>query len=149
MNAPHVQSAIIMEDRMTITTAVSRSRQAMRSIAAVLAGFMSVAVLSLATDQLLHVLEIYPPWGEPMYDAGLNLLALSYRVVYTMFGGYLTAQLAPYSPMRMCGALSHCLLAASVAPSWRSALPFGPAHIRRLSHSVSLRQAGGALASRR
>ena len=33
----------------------------LRSTMAVLVGFMSVAVLSLSTDQVLHVLEIYPP----------------------------------------------------------------------------------------
>lgn len=71
-----------------------------RSAAAVFLGFVSVAVLSLGTDQLLHVLEVYPPWGEPMFDAGLNLLALSYRIVYTVVGGYITASLAPHSPMR-------------------------------------------------
>ena len=75
-------------------------RQWAQSTAAVVIGFVSVAVLSLATDQLLHVLRVYPPWGEPMYDAGLNLLALSYRIVYTIVGGYLTARLAPHAPMR-------------------------------------------------
>jgi hypothetical protein len=40
---------------------------------------------------LLHVLNVYPPWGEPMHDPGLNLLALSYRIVYTIVGGDLTA----------------------------------------------------------
>jgi len=59
-----------------------------------------VAVLSLATDQVLHVLEVYPPWGQAMYDPGLNLLALAYRVVYTVLGGYITAALAPRNPMR-------------------------------------------------
>ena len=75
-------------------------RQWAQSTAAVIVGFGSVAVLSLATDQLLHVLQVYPPWGEPMYDARLNLLALSYRIVYTVVGGYLTARLAPHAPMR-------------------------------------------------
>jgi len=63
-------------------------------------GFISVAVLSLGTDQVLHVLKVYPPWGEPMYDPRLNLLALSYRVLYTVAGGYVTASLSPHSPMR-------------------------------------------------
>jgi hypothetical protein len=71
-----------------------------RSIAAVVIGFFSVAILSLVTDQVLHVLNVYPPWGEPMWDPRLNLLALSYRTVYTIFGGYLTARLAPRAPMR-------------------------------------------------
>jgi hypothetical protein len=75
-------------------------RRLVRSTAAVFLGFISVAVLSLGTDQVLHVLEVYPPWGEPMYDPGLNLLALSYRILYTIAGGYITASLAPHSPMR-------------------------------------------------
>jgi hypothetical protein len=51
------------------------------------------------------VLQVYPPWGQPMYDPGLNLLALSYRIVYTVVGGYITARLAPHSPMRHVWAL--------------------------------------------
>jgi len=35
-----------------------------------------------------------------MYDPGLNLLALSYRIIYTVLGSYITARLAPHSPMR-------------------------------------------------
>ncbi len=76
-----------------------------RSALAVVAGFSSVAVLSLVTDQLLHVLEVYPPWGEPMRDPGLNALALSYRLLYTLLGGYLTASLAPRAPMRHVAAV--------------------------------------------
>lgn len=70
-----------------------------RSIFAVVAGFVVTAVLSLATDQLLHVLNVYPPWGQPMWDPGLNALALAYRIVYTIFGCWLTARLAPRNPM--------------------------------------------------
>jgi hypothetical protein len=84
----------------THEVAATFRRQWARSAAAVIVGFVSVAALSLATDQLLHVLQVYPPWGEPMYDVRLNLLALFYRVVYTIFGGYLTASLAPHAPMR-------------------------------------------------
>jgi hypothetical protein len=71
-----------------------------KSIVAVFAGFVAVAGLSLATDQLFHVLEVYPPWGQPMYEAELNALALSYRIVYTVLGGFITARLAPGAPMR-------------------------------------------------
>ena len=71
-----------------------------RSIGAVVAGLLVVVVLSLATDQLLHVLNVYPPWGQPMYDTGDNVLALSYRVVYTVLGYYVAARLAPHAPMK-------------------------------------------------
>ena len=71
-----------------------------RSIGAVLAGFFAIVVLSLGTDQLLHTLEVYPPWGQPMRDSGLLLLALAYRIVYAVAGCYLAARLAPRNPMR-------------------------------------------------
>ena len=67
---------------------------------ALFVGFLAVVVLSLGTDEVLHLLKIYPPWGEPMPQTGLNLLALTYRAVFTIVGGYLTALLAPHSPMR-------------------------------------------------
>jgi hypothetical protein len=79
---------------------VPRPRRRGRSVAAILVGFVVVAALSLGTDQVLHVLAVYPPWGQAMHDPALNLLALTYRCVYTVLGGYLTARLAPYAPLR-------------------------------------------------
>ena len=72
----------------------------MKSVIAVLSGFFTVFVASIATDQLFHVLNVYPPWGEPMWSPWLNLLALSYRTIYAMAGGFVTASLAPRAPMR-------------------------------------------------
>ena len=51
-----------------------------RSTGAVLAGMLAVIVLSLGTDQVIHVVGVYPPWGRAMHDPGLNLLALSPRM---------------------------------------------------------------------
>lgn len=70
-----------------------------RSIGAFFAGFVTIVVLSLGTDQLFHALDVYPPWGEPMRDPGLNALALTYRIAYGVLGGYITARLAPRNPM--------------------------------------------------
>lgn len=72
----------------------------LRSVAAIIVGFLAVVVLSLGTDQLLHVLKVYPPWGDPMPQPGLNALALSYRIVFTIFGSYIAARIAPRNPMR-------------------------------------------------
>ena len=85
---------------MSTTTLTGSPRRPLRSTLAVLAGFAAIFVLSLATDQIFHSLDVYPPWGEPMRDTGDNVLALSYRLVYDTFGGYLTARLAPRNPMR-------------------------------------------------
>ena len=79
----------------TQTVASVPPRRIGRSIAAVVVGLVVVFVLSLGTDQLLHVLQVYPPWGQPMHDHGLNALALSYRLVYGIVGGYVTAWRAP------------------------------------------------------
>jgi hypothetical protein len=75
-------------------------RRLWRSTGAVLAGFFAVVVLSIGTDEILHVVDVYPPWGLPLFDTDLLLLALGYRIVYTVAGGYITARLAPRNPMR-------------------------------------------------
>ena len=82
-------------------------RRVWRSVGAVVAGFVAVFVLSVGTDQVLHVLKIYPPAGEPMAGA-LLALATAYRAVYTLLGGYIAARLAPHAPVR------HALILALV-----------------------------------
>jgi len=82
------------------TTPTAPRRRLWRSTGAVLLGFLAVVVLSLGTDQVLHVLAVYPPWGQPMREPGLNLLALAYRILYGVVGGYIAARFAPHAPMR-------------------------------------------------
>lgn len=82
------------------TVAGSAPRRLGRSALALLLGFLAVVVLSLGTDQILHVLQVYPPWNQPMHEPALNLLALSYRLVYGVLGSYIAAVLAPRAPMR-------------------------------------------------
>jgi hypothetical protein len=72
----------------------------LRSIVAVFLGIVTVFVLSLGVDQILHVLDVYPPWGKPMHSVGLNLLALAYRIPFNIAGGYVAARLAPHSHMK-------------------------------------------------
>jgi hypothetical protein len=103
----------------------SRPRRLLRSIAAVLAGLIAVFVLSLGTDQVMHALDVYPPWGEPMVGTGLYILALSYRIVYGIVGGYVTARLAPYAPVGhalFLGFIGLALSTAGAVAMWN----FGP-----------------------
>jgi hypothetical protein len=104
-------------------------RRRWRSVWAVAAGFLTVAVLSLVTDEVLHLLHVYQPWGQPMNEPGLNLLALAYRSVFTVAGMYLTAKLAPRAPMRHAligGAIGTVIAAAgaiatvpmNLGPAW-------------------------------
>jgi len=87
---------------MTNQTAppTTQPRNLWRSTAAILLGIVAVVALSLATDQLFHVLHVYPPWGQPMNDSGLLGLALAYRCAYNVVGAYITARLAPRNAMR-------------------------------------------------
>jgi hypothetical protein len=71
----------------------------LRSAGAVLAGLVTVVVLSTATDAVLHATGVFPPMGRPM-AGGLWVLATAYRFVFTFLGGWVTARLAPEPRMR-------------------------------------------------
>ncbi len=78
---------------------------------------------------LLHVLRVYPPWGQPMHDPGRLLLALTDRSVYAVLGSFVAARCAPHRPMRHALALglvglALSLVGASVAITSRA---LGPA----------------------
>lgn len=70
-----------------------------RSILAIALGFLAVVLLSTGTDALLHRLGVFPPPGKDMAD-GLFLLALAYRSLYTLFGGWLAARLSSRGDQR-------------------------------------------------
>lgn len=75
-----------------------------KSIAAVLAGFVSVFVLSVLTDMALERTGIFPPQSEPkLYVWWMLLVALVYRTFYGAVGGYITASIAP----RRCATQSY------------------------------------------
>ncbi|MDQ0463170.1 hypothetical protein QO010_000918 [Caulobacter ginsengisoli] len=87
----------------------------LRSTGAVLAGFVAVVVLSMATDAVLHAVKYYPPESEGMWDPVQNAVALAYRSLFTVVGGWLTARLAPTAPMIHAGVLSVLGLAGGLA----------------------------------
>lgn len=113
----------------TSAHAMTAPRNLWRSTGAVVLAIVVVFAVSLGTDQLLHALEVYPPWGEPMWDNGLNALALSYRIVYGILGGYVAARFAPRNAMRhamVVGAIGFVLsvigaigaIAIKAGPPW-------------------------------
>ncbi len=139
-----------MTDR--VTQDFAQPRRLLRSGGAILAGFLLVAVTSLGTDHILHMLDVYPPWDQPMRDTDDNLLALAYRCVYTVAGGYVTATLAPYAPMRHvlilgCIGTALSLLGAFAAIS----MDMGPIWfpIALVVTALPLTWIGGSLGSRR
>lgn len=77
------------------------NRTIVRSIGAILAGFISVAVLSVALDSVFEMLGIFPGTMHPeLYAPWMLMVALVYRSLATIFGGYITAKIAPTDPMR-------------------------------------------------
>ena len=78
----------------------------LKSIGTVIAGFVVVAVLSVATDFILESAGIFPPQTTPeAYVPWMLMLALFYRSAYTVAGGYIVAWLAPTNPWRHVYAL--------------------------------------------
>lgn len=138
---------------MTVLTATDAPRRNLvRSTLAVIAGFVAIFVLSLGTDQIFHSLGVYPPWGEPMRETHLNLLALAYRLAYDTFGCYLTARLAPRNPMRHALTLGGLgLVLSSLGAVGAIMQDLGPAWYPILLALSSLPTAwlGGALAGPR
>jgi len=78
-----------------------------QSIWAVAAGFLVVVALSIGADAVLHLAGIYPAQGKHMSD-GLFALATVYRTVFGIAGSYVTARLAPNSPMK------HAMIGAAI-----------------------------------
>ncbi len=70
-----------------------------KSIWAVVAGFLVVVVFSTGTDAILEAIGVFPNAGEVL-GTGYLATALAYRTVYTVLGGYVTAWLAPQNPMK-------------------------------------------------
>ena len=76
----------------------------LKSIGAVVAGFLTVAVLSTATDAVLENTGIFPSYEYQMANGSpvwLLLTALTYRSIYAILGGFVTAKLAPSKPMKL------------------------------------------------
>lgn len=72
----------------------------LKSIGAVLAGFLTVVILSTLTDAILEKLGVFPPISSAgLFVTWMLILAFAYRSAYTVLGGYVTAMLAPKNPV--------------------------------------------------
>ena len=72
----------------------------LKSIGAIVAGFVTVAVLSVGTDTILEQMGIFSPISEGLFITWMLVVAFIYRSIYTIAGGYVTAWLAPKDPLR-------------------------------------------------
>lgn len=115
---------------MTVTNAPKArpSVQVLRSIGAVLAGVILIIILDIGFDVIMHATGIYPPWFQPM-ATGLWLLAIGYRAIDSIAGGYLTARLAPDRPLAhalVLGLIGVALSTIGTVATWGKGPEFGP-----------------------
>jgi hypothetical protein len=104
------------------------NKSTLRSIGAVVPGFVAVVVLSLGTDVVLHATGVFPAWDQRMSDA-LFLLATVYRTIYCIGGSYIAARLAPDKPMKhalMLGVVGLIVSTAGAVATWNRGPEFGP-----------------------
>lgn len=71
------------------------NKKRLKSIGAVLGGFVSVVVLSVLTDTFLESIGFFPPITQGLFDPGLLVIALVYRTLYAFVGGFITGKLTP------------------------------------------------------
>ncbi|MES2386443.1 MAG: hypothetical protein V4543_00460 [Bacteroidota bacterium] len=70
-----------------------------KSTASVFAGMATIVFLSVITDALLQQAGFYRAPGQGENNAAMLALALAYRSIYGVLGGYVTAITAPVNPM--------------------------------------------------
>ena len=72
----------------------------LRSIGAVVAGFVAVFVLAVLTDAVMMALHVFPAQDHPeLYTDFQYLIIFAYTTIYSAAGAYLTARLAPSKPI--------------------------------------------------
>jgi hypothetical protein len=83
------------------------NKSILKSIGAVLAGLVFIGVTHSTIDAILESTGVLPK-GHLNVGAGLILLVIAYRAVFSFAGCYLTAKLAPKDPMK------HSLILGSI-----------------------------------
>ena len=80
------------------------SKSTLKSIWAVLAGFLVIIVLSVVADTIMEKSGIFPGFEDQsqhgMFIWWMLTIALVYRIIFSVAGCYLAARLAPNRPMR-------------------------------------------------
>ena len=80
------------------------NKNALKSFLAVVAGFIAIVILSTVTDVVMEKSGVTPGFEvqnqQGIYIWWMLLIALIYRIVYSVAGCYLTARLAPNRPMQ-------------------------------------------------
>lgn len=111
---------------MEKSKAITMKKNRLKSVGAVLSGFILIVFLSIITDLLLKAVGVLP-YDHLFVSTGLILVVIFYRSVYSLLGCYLAAKLAPGSPMKHALALGvigiiisaiGAIVAADLGPTW-------------------------------
>ncbi|PYT00442.1 MAG: hypothetical protein DMF63_07700 [Acidobacteria bacterium] len=124
----------------------------LKSIGAVLAGLLFIVISHTAVDKILEGLGIFPDPNQGLHVTWMLALALAYRIVLSIVGCYITARLAPSSPMLHALILGFIgLVAGTIAAFAFIPMNLSPAWypIVLALVSVPCGWAGGTLAGRR
>jgi hypothetical protein len=71
----------------------------LRSILAVVAGFVFVVITHTGTDAILEAAGIFTPLDKGFPQSWMLAVALAYRAVFIAIGSYITARMSPVRPM--------------------------------------------------
>ena len=104
------------------------NKNTLKSIGAVIAGLIFIGITHTGTDAILEGTGVLPK-GHLNVGAGLILLVILYRTIFSIAGCYLTAKLAPRNPMKhslILGGIGTILSAAgaiatadmNIGPAW-------------------------------
>src|SRR3954454_21225004 len=144
-----MQSTVSIEQ----TADAGGSRRVGRSMWAVFAGLLTIALLDNAIDFVFHSTGVYPPVGLAMADP-LFLIAVAYRTVDGILGCYIAARVAPRRPMRhalILGGVGVVLSSLGVVATLTGGPELGPVWypISLVVITPLVAWVGGALAERR
>jgi len=102
------------------------NKTTIKGIGAVLAGLIFIVITHTATDAVLQGAGVLPK-DNLFVGTGLILIVIGYRAVLSFIGCYLTARLAPHSPMKhalvlgligvILGSIG-AIAAADLGPGW-------------------------------
>ncbi|MEO7508784.1 MAG: hypothetical protein ABIZ95_16185 [Pyrinomonadaceae bacterium] len=111
---------------MSTAAIANGSPSILRSVIAVFVGLIFIVITHNAVDLVMHVTSVFPPVGQPMSDA-MYAIPLSYRILLSISGCYLTALVATNRPMfhaLILGFIGMVLSTIGVVATWNA----GPAY---------------------
>ncbi len=86
---------------------------ALRRLAAVIAGLLTVVLPAVLTDEIMHATGLMA--RAKVLSTNEALLALAYRSLFTVLGGWVAGKLAPCHPMRPVWVLAFIGFVAGLA----------------------------------